>query len=242
MPILVLPGTASRSRRQLSPWPWPYLGTTPVSPWSNPLPFGRAGAGRGRLRCARYRHHPSLPSLRRRLRPVPPGVPLRRDQYTSRLIRDFTALYRACIGGCVAGQGDVMIGAARLMARTNDLDAPWATPRIRGLDARRPHRSHQPVAGSHPALGGPAPVPGNLRRYAGGNRLFSFLPGPFRPPRGAAHPKVPGGSRLGGRTGPHRPTGRAAHGGRRHTRLHARWGFARYRPAGSALPGPLKPV
>lgn len=44
-------------------------------------------------------------------------------QYTSRLIRYFTALYRACIGGCVAGQGDVMIGTARLMARANGLDA-----------------------------------------------------------------------------------------------------------------------
>lgn len=44
-------------------------------------------------------------------------------QYTGRLIQYFTALYRACIGGCVAGQGDVMIGAARLMARANGLDA-----------------------------------------------------------------------------------------------------------------------
>ena len=33
----------------------------------------------------------------------------------------FIALYRAAIGGCVAGQGDVMIGAAGLMARANGL-------------------------------------------------------------------------------------------------------------------------
>jgi len=44
-------------------------------------------------------------------------------QYTGRLIQYFTALYRACIGGCVAGQGDVMIGVARLIARANGLEA-----------------------------------------------------------------------------------------------------------------------
>jgi 4-hydroxybutyryl-CoA dehydratase/vinylacetyl-CoA-Delta-isomerase len=44
-------------------------------------------------------------------------------QYTGRLIQYFTANYRACIGACVAGQGDVMIGAAILMARANGLSA-----------------------------------------------------------------------------------------------------------------------
>ena len=34
---------------------------------------------------------------------------------------NFIAPYRAAIGGCVAGQGDVMIGAAVLMARANGL-------------------------------------------------------------------------------------------------------------------------
>jgi 4-hydroxybutyryl-CoA dehydratase/vinylacetyl-CoA-Delta-isomerase len=33
----------------------------------------------------------------------------------------FIALYRAAIGGCVAGQGDMMVGAAALMARANGL-------------------------------------------------------------------------------------------------------------------------
>lgn len=40
---------------------------------------------------------------------------------TGKVISYFTATYRACIGACVAGQGDVMIGAALLMARANGL-------------------------------------------------------------------------------------------------------------------------
>jgi len=42
-------------------------------------------------------------------------------QYTRNLITYFTSNYRACIGACVAGQGDVMIGASILMARANGL-------------------------------------------------------------------------------------------------------------------------
>lgn len=42
-------------------------------------------------------------------------------KYTSKIIQYFTANYRACIGACVAGQGDVMIGASALMARANGL-------------------------------------------------------------------------------------------------------------------------
>jgi 4-hydroxybutyryl-CoA dehydratase/vinylacetyl-CoA-Delta-isomerase len=45
----------------------------------------------------------------------------REYKYTSRLISFFTATYRACIGACVSGQGDVMIGASALMARANGL-------------------------------------------------------------------------------------------------------------------------
>jgi 4-hydroxybutyryl-CoA dehydratase/vinylacetyl-CoA-Delta-isomerase len=41
--------------------------------------------------------------------------------YTLRAVHNFVALYRAAIGGCVAGQGDVMVGAAALMARANGL-------------------------------------------------------------------------------------------------------------------------
>jgi len=44
-------------------------------------------------------------------------------KYTGRIIEYFTANYRACIGACVAGQGDVMIGAAALMARAGGLPA-----------------------------------------------------------------------------------------------------------------------
>jgi len=44
-------------------------------------------------------------------------------QYTGKVIGRFTATYRACIGACVAGQGDVMVGAAALIARANGLSA-----------------------------------------------------------------------------------------------------------------------
>jgi 4-hydroxybutyryl-CoA dehydratase/vinylacetyl-CoA-Delta-isomerase len=43
------------------------------------------------------------------------------SKYTSKVIQYFTANYRACIGACVSGQGDVMIGASILMARANGL-------------------------------------------------------------------------------------------------------------------------
>jgi len=45
----------------------------------------------------------------------------REFKYTAKFIQFFTANYRACIGGCVTGQGDVMIGASVLMARANGL-------------------------------------------------------------------------------------------------------------------------
>jgi len=41
--------------------------------------------------------------------------------YSLNVVMNFIAPYRAAIGGCVAGQGDVMIGAAVLMARANGL-------------------------------------------------------------------------------------------------------------------------
>jgi len=44
-------------------------------------------------------------------------------KYTTKVIGFFTANYRSCIGACVAGQGDVMIGASMLMARANGLKA-----------------------------------------------------------------------------------------------------------------------
>ncbi|MHA2035703.1 MAG: 4-hydroxyphenylacetate 3-hydroxylase N-terminal domain-containing protein [Promethearchaeota archaeon] len=44
-------------------------------------------------------------------------------KYTTNLIQYFTANYRACIGACVSGQGDVMIGASTLMARANGLSS-----------------------------------------------------------------------------------------------------------------------
>jgi 4-hydroxybutyryl-CoA dehydratase/vinylacetyl-CoA-Delta-isomerase len=44
-------------------------------------------------------------------------------EFTKQFIQYFTANYRACIGACVAGQGDVMVGASTLMARANGLPA-----------------------------------------------------------------------------------------------------------------------
>lgn len=42
-------------------------------------------------------------------------------KYSGKIIGMFTAIYRAAIGACVAGQGDIMIGAAINMARANGL-------------------------------------------------------------------------------------------------------------------------
>ncbi|MFZ5944529.1 MAG: 4-hydroxyphenylacetate 3-hydroxylase N-terminal domain-containing protein [Bacillota bacterium] len=42
-------------------------------------------------------------------------------KYSGKILGYFTAIYRAAIGACVAGQGDVMCGAAINMARTNGL-------------------------------------------------------------------------------------------------------------------------
>ena len=44
-------------------------------------------------------------------------------KYSGNIIRYFTATYRSCIGACVTGQGDVMIGAGVNMARVNGLSA-----------------------------------------------------------------------------------------------------------------------
>ncbi len=44
-------------------------------------------------------------------------------KYSGNIIRYFTSNYRACIGGCVTGQGDVMVGTGVLMARANGLSA-----------------------------------------------------------------------------------------------------------------------
>lgn len=49
---------------------------------------------------------------------------------TGKIIQIFTAIYRACIGACVAGQGDVMIGAGVLMARANGLSARTFAPKF----------------------------------------------------------------------------------------------------------------
>jgi 4-hydroxybutyryl-CoA dehydratase / vinylacetyl-CoA-Delta-isomerase len=42
--------------------------------------------------------------------------------YANEAVFRFTLPYRAAIGGCVAGQGDVMVGASVLIARANGLD------------------------------------------------------------------------------------------------------------------------
>jgi 4-hydroxybutyryl-CoA dehydratase/vinylacetyl-CoA-Delta-isomerase len=55
---------------------------------------------------------------------------LKEHEFTAKFIQYFTANYRACIGGCVTGQGDVMIGAAVLMARANGLSARTFTDKL----------------------------------------------------------------------------------------------------------------
>ncbi len=52
---------------------------------------------------------------------------------TGRLLTRFTATYRACIGACVAGQGDVMVGAAALIARANGLGAKTFRDKITAM-------------------------------------------------------------------------------------------------------------
>jgi len=42
-------------------------------------------------------------------------------KHTRAAVQNFIAPYRSAIGGCVAGQGDVIVGAAALMARANGL-------------------------------------------------------------------------------------------------------------------------
>ena len=44
-------------------------------------------------------------------------------KYSGKPIGQFSTIYRSCIGACVAGQGDVIIGAALGMARVNGLSA-----------------------------------------------------------------------------------------------------------------------
>ncbi len=44
-------------------------------------------------------------------------------KFTLPLITRFTSTYRSCIGACVAGQGDMMVGASALIARANGLSA-----------------------------------------------------------------------------------------------------------------------
>jgi len=47
----------------------------------------------------------------------------REFKYSGVAVTNFINPYRAAIGGCVAGQGDVMVGAATLLARANGLSA-----------------------------------------------------------------------------------------------------------------------
>ena len=55
-------------------------------------------------------------------------------KYTGNAIARFTATYRACIGACVAGQGDVMVGAAALIARSNGLAAKTFRDKIVNME------------------------------------------------------------------------------------------------------------
>ena len=54
-------------------------------------------------------------------------------KYSAKFIQYFTANYRACIGACVGGQGDVMIGASVLMARANGLSAKTFSDKLTSM-------------------------------------------------------------------------------------------------------------
>ncbi|MBW2348169.1 MAG: 4-hydroxyphenylacetate 3-hydroxylase [Deltaproteobacteria bacterium] len=54
--------------------------------------------------------------------------------FTGAIIGRFTATYRACIGACVAGQGDVMVGAAAMIARANGLSAKVFRDKITNME------------------------------------------------------------------------------------------------------------
>lgn len=55
-------------------------------------------------------------------------------KYSGRILTHFTANYRSCIGACVAGQGDVMAGAAALIARANGLSAKTFRDKITQME------------------------------------------------------------------------------------------------------------
>ena len=51
-------------------------------------------------------------------------------KYSTKFIGYFSANYRACIGSCTTGQGDVIIGASILMARANGLSSRTFTDKL----------------------------------------------------------------------------------------------------------------
>ena len=131
--------------------------------------------------------------------------------YAGDAVFRFTLPYRSAIGGCVAGQGDVMIGAAILIARANGLDekvfrdkitqmivnnettfgvgiaaaADGHAAPVGGLAARPGARARQQGARGDAAVRDEAADPGDRRRHRR-DRLHALLPGlrrqPLRPP------------------------------------------------------------
>jgi len=121
--------------------------------------------------------------------------------YTGKVIQYFTSIYRACIGACVAGQGDVMIGAGVLMARANGLSAKTFAPKFIEMAVNNETTFTMGVgsialgAATRPESGFPTPSPltpikfmsppypmkpsGSARRSAGdrGNGMLPLLPG-----------------------------------------------------------------
>jgi len=77
-------------------------------------------------------------------------------KYSGKIIAYFTANYRACIGACVAGQGDVMIGAAAIMARANGLAAKTFSDKIVSMAVN--NETTYGVGIGAMALGGPHPA------------------------------------------------------------------------------------
>ena len=188
--------------------------------------------------------------------------------YTGKVIQFFTGIYRACIGACVAGQGDVMIGAGMLMARANGLSAKTFSSKFVEMAVNNETTFAMGVGAI--ALGGKHPsgvwipdaltshankihvatlpyetktaLPGNRRRHRG-NRVSSFVQGLHGFALRRIDPEVHQGRKLQRRSESEgSETHRMADARSGRTRLHARRRIAGRRKArgpGSVQDGKL---
>ena len=171
----------------------------------------------------------------------------------------FTLPYRSAIGACVAGQGDVMVGASVLIARANGLDEKVFRDKITQMIVNNETTFGVGIAASvmgtqHPSgawLPDPvlahankvhvATLPYETKRLtqeiAGGiaeTGLHAVVPRLRGRPLRAPHPEVPEGELAGRDAHAHRAVDRVADRGRRRAGLHARRRLARTAPRWSS--------